>query len=322
MNFFEKLLKMNHFRLLVNLGTLLIFINCTNPAPHFVDLPEDVQAISLLGDSLRSNANLPEALTTRIDSLIEVNASQGDIASATIWDARLSAYNGEYKKTIETLSENVKPEFTSQEIARFLRHRGHRYITLREFELAKTDFSTAASLMMESDDRVEEDGLPNAQNIPLSSLYTNVWYHFGLANYLTGDFEGAADLYENCYNASTNDDMRVAALYWQYMSLRKLGRDEDAGKLLDLVSADMNVIENDSYQKLLLVFKGEFEPEMLLSEDADALSNATVGYGIGFWHDINGRSDRANQIWQNVYDAGNWAAFGYIASEVELASLD
>ncbi len=309
-------------RIIVILLFVGIVFSCTNPQPHFVDLPEDVQAISLLGDSLRSNANLPESLTTRIDSLIELNASQGDIASATIWSARLSAYNGEYKKTIATLSDNIKPEYSSQEMARFLRHRGHRFITLREFGLAITDFETAASLMVESEDRVEEDGLPNSQNLPLSSLYTNVWYHLGLAYYLTSDFETAIRAYKQCFDASTNDDMRVAALYWQYMSLRKLGRDEEAGKLLDLVSANMNIIENDSYLNLLLVFKGEFEPDHLLNGDGDELTNATVGYGIGFWHDINGRHDRANQIWQDVYDAGNWASFGYIASEVELASLD
>lgn len=310
---------MGYLKAVVLIGCISFSLSCTNPEPHFVELPEDVQAISLLGDSLRSNANLPETLTLRIDSLIEVNASRGDIASATIWSARLSAYNGRYKSTIETLSENIKPEYTSQEMARFLRHRGHRFITLREFEMAITDFQTAELLMKETEDRIEEDGLPNSQNIPLSSLYTNVYYHLGLAQYLTQDFESATASYQNCYNYSSNDDMRVAALYWQYMSLRKLGRDEEAGKLLAEISADLNVIENDSYLNLLLVFKGEFDADHLLN-GGDDLTNATTGYGIGFWHDINGRNERAQQIWQNVYDAGNWAAFGFIASEVELTN--
>lgn len=269
-------------RIIFVLSLVVLFISCTHPEPDFVDLPEDIQAISLLGDSLRSNSNLPENLTSRIDSLIEVNASRGDIASATIWSARLSAYNGEYKNTIALLTDNIKPEYSSQEMARFLRHRGHRYITLREFELAIADFQSAAMLMVESEDRIEEDGLPNAQNLPLSSLYTNVWYHLGLAYYLTGDFENAVSTYEQCFDASTNDDMRVAALYWQYMGLRKLGRDEEAGRLLNLVSADMPIIENDSYLNLLLVFKGEFDPDHLLNGDGDELTNATTGYGIGF----------------------------------------
>ena len=304
---------------------ILLFtaISCTQqplPEPHFNNLLGDVQAISLLGDTLRSDASLPEALITRIDSMIEANTASGDMASVNIWKARFSAYNGEYRETISDLSMHIAAGGTDQEIARYLRHRGHRFISLREFDFAIADFESAAKLIEGSEDRVEEDGLPNSQNMPLSSLHTNIWYHFGLAQYLSQDFESAIQSYQNCYSASTNDDMRVAALYWHYMSLRKLGRDAEAGALLEEITPEMNVIENDSYLKLLLVFKGVFESEMLLDEDSDALSNATVGYGIGFWHSINGRTDRAHEIWQSVYDAGNWASFGYIASEVELAN--
>ncbi len=322
MNFLENhyLMRIKLFLPLLLIG--LISLNCSNPQPHFVDLPDDAQAISLLGDTLRSSSNgLPERLETRIDSLIETNTIANDVASALIWEARKEAYNGNYRATIEMLSDRVRPNFTDEEKARVLRHRGHRYITLREFNYAITDFSLAANMVAGSRDRREEDGLPNAQNLPLSSLQTNIWYHMGLAHYLKGEYQMAADSYQNCFDLSTNDDMRVAALYWQYMALRKQGKDVEAGKLLELVSADMNIIENDSYLKLLLVFKGEFDPEMLLNYDSDALSNATVGYGLGFWHHINGRNERAQQIWQDVYDAGNWASFGYIASEVELADL-
>ena len=82
----------------------------------------------------------------------------------------------------------------------------------------------------------------------------------------------------------------------------------------------MEIIENASYHTLLLVFKGEIEPDLLLSNTKDALSNATLGYGVGFWHMLNENTEEAFLVWQQVYDAGNWAAFGYIASEAELAS--
>ena len=68
----------------------------------------------------------------------------------------------------------------------------------------------------------------------------------------------------------------------------------------------------------LWVFKGEFNPDMIFDSEGDALSNATIGYGIGNWHYINGRTNRAIEIWNEVYEAGNWASFGFIASEVEL----
>jgi hypothetical protein len=100
-----------------------------------------------------------------------------------------------------------------------------------------------------------------------------------------------------------------------------MGRDVEAGKILDNVSEGMELIENTSYYELLMVFKGVFTPEDLLSNENSELENATLGYGLGFWHDINGRNSRAQEIWQNVYDSGNWAAFGYIASEAELSKL-
>lgn len=313
---------MNKFKYSLVYILFFIHINCSNPKPNFVDLPVNVQAISLLGDSLKSSASLPIHLVERIDSLIEMNTIKGDFASATIWKARLAAYNGRYKETIAILTQYIKPQYSSQEMARFLRHRGYRYITLREFRLAITDLKTAALLMKETEDRTEEDGLPNPMRSPLSSLYTNVWYHLGLAFYLTQDFEGAVTAYERCFSTSTNDDMRVAALYWQYLSLYKLGLVEEASKLLIPITADMEIIENDSYLKLLLVFKGELDADSLLKNAGDELSNSTVGYGIGFWYKINGENEQANQIWGKVYDAGNWAAFGFIASEVELANFN
>lgn len=72
---------------LLFLGCVTIY--CSNPTPHFVDLPEDVQAISLLGDTLRSTSNgLPKPLESRIDSMINAKTILDDVASALIWEAR------------------------------------------------------------------------------------------------------------------------------------------------------------------------------------------------------------------------------------------
>ena len=83
----------------------------------------------------------------------------------------------------------------------------------------------------------------------------------------------------------------------------------------------MDIIENDSYQKLLLVFKGNFDEKSLLNDTTTPLDNATVGYGIGNWHLINGRKERAREIFREVYQGKSWAAFGYIAAEVDLVRV-
>ena len=294
-----------------------LILACSAPAPNFTTLPEDVQTVSLLGDTLQTNsAMLPQELAERIDSLILLERSRDAETEAVIWEARYLGYNGEYRKAVDLLSKRIEQDSKNPAL---YRHRGHRYISLRVFDLAIKDLEKAAELIKGTEDVVEQDGLPNEMNSPTSSLHTNIWYHLGLAYYLTGDFENAQKAYAECINASTNDDMMTAALYWYYMSLRRDGQDEFDGKIIDPVRSEMNIIENDSYHKLLLVFKGEFDPNALLDTNTDALSNATVGYGIGNWHYINGRKDRAMEIWRNVYDAGNWSAFGFIASEAELA---
>lgn len=295
-----------------------LILACSTPDQKFTDLPEGVQTVSLLGDTLETNSSmLQQELAERIDSLILLERSRDAETEAVIWEARYLGYNGEYRKAVDLLSKRIEQDSKNPAL---YRHRGHRYISLRAFDYAIKDLEKAAELIRGTEDVVEQDGLPNEMNSPTSSLHTNIWYHLGLAYYLTGDFEKAQKAYVECINASTNDDMMIAALYWYYMSLRRDGQDEFAGKVIDPVRSEMNIIENDSYHKLLLVFKGEFDPNALLDTETDALSNATVGYGIGNWHNINGRKDRAMEIWQNVYDAGNWASFGFIASEAELAS--
>lgn len=141
----------------------------------------------------------------------------------------------------------------------------------------------------------------------------------GLAHYLKGEYEKANEAYMKGLEAADNNDMRVAFLYWKYMAMRKAGHDVEAGKILEQVSPEMELIENTSYHELLMVFKGVFTENQILDNGNSELDNSTLGYGLGFWHDINGRHERANEIWQQVYDSNNWAAFGYIASEAELA---
>lgn len=305
---------MKYLSVIIFTGFLLA---CSTPTQKFTALPEGVQTVSLLGDTLETNSSmLQQELAERIDSLILLERSRDAETEAVIWEARYLGYNGEYRKAVDLLSKRIEQDSKNPAL---YRHRGHRYISLRAFDDAIKDLEKAAELIKGTEDVVEQDGLPNEMNSPTSSLHTNIWYHLGLAYYLTGDFEKAQKAYVECINASTNDDMMIAALYWYYMSLRRDGQDEFAGKVIDPVRSEMNIIENDSYHKLLLVFKGEFDPNALLDTETDALSNATAGYGIGNWHYINGRKDRAMEIWQNVYDAGNWSAFGFIASEAELA---
>ncbi len=300
----------------------LALISCTFAACNTSTQPpspDRYQAISALGDTLYAPGLEPE---TR--SRFELNwqsakaryeTNVGDVMNI-IWYGRRTAYLGHYRRAIEIYSEGIEKH---PEEPRLYRHRGHRYITVRKFDKAIQDLEKAAELIKGTEDRIEPDGLPNARNMPRSTLHTNIWYHLGLARYLTGNFEGAAEAYRNCLEASTNDDMLVAATYWLYMSLKRTGNEEAAGEVLEPISKEMDLIENDSYHKLLLVFKGVFNEKSLLDDDQTSLNRSTIGYGLGNWHYVNGRTQKARELFRQVYEQGTWPAFGYIAAETDLA---
>jgi len=105
---------------------------------------------------------------------------------------------------------------------------GLRHITLRELDRAIDDLQRAAELVAGRPDEVEPDGLPNARDIPTSTLQSNVWYHLGLAYYLKGNFEQALRCYRECMRVSNNPDMMCATSHWLYMTLHRLGREEEA----------------------------------------------------------------------------------------------
>jgi tetratricopeptide (TPR) repeat protein len=275
-------------------------------------------ATSLLGTPLYAAAPSPEALAN-LEAARRAWAENARDPDRLIWFGRRAGYAQRFRDAIGIFSEGIALHPAD---ARMYRHRGHRYISIRELDNAIADLSKAAELVKGRPDDVEPDGQPNARGIPTSTLKTNVYYHLGLAHYLKGDFEKALDAYRSCLEFSKNPDMIVATSHWLYMTLRRLGRDADARKVLEPIAAGMDVIENGSYHRLLLMYKGEAEADALLaSAQAGGLDAVTIGYGVGNWHLCNGRRDRAMRIFRDMVEkrAAQWPAFGYIAAEAELA---
>jgi len=300
------------------LGLLLAAIGC-NEVIDLPDVPHGAQTYSLLGDTLYTpelGAETEEEYRANLRTAIQDYRSDPEDPDNLIWLGRRTAYLGQYREAVEIFTEGV---FKHSEDPRMYRHRGHRYLTLRNFGRAIEDFESAELLMRNMDDEIEPDGLPNELNQPTSTLKSNVWYHLGLAHYVQQNFDDAIDAYEKALGLGLTDDMRIATLYWYYMALKRNGNDEKAGRVIKDITPDIEIIENEAYLNLLLVFNGKFEPRHLMEASDDALENATLGYGIGNWHYINGRQERAFEIWQNIYDERNWPAFGFIAAEAELA---
>lgn len=199
---------------------------------------------------------------------------------------------------------------------RLLRFRGHRYISIRRFDLAVADLQKAAGLAPTSFD---------------------VTYHLALAHYLRGEFDEAVRVYRACLDARTdaaplpqgwrsctttlataND--RVAMSDWLYRSLRRAGRHDEAKALLPAFTADMTVGENEAYFTALRFYAGAVSEEAAMTPTTKSENRlVTVGYGIATHHLANGDLDRACMLLKLIADEPNWNAFGVIAAEADLA---
>lgn len=313
----------------LSVSTILGATGCLAPSsgvsaarPPVAALPAGVQAISFLGDTLRAQP-LPAATRERYERQLAEARTAYEHASTNvdsiIWLGRRLAYLGRIREAIDVYTQGIALHPANPWL---YRHRGHRYISLRDLDRAIIDLERATQLVRGTPDQVEPDGQPNPRNMPIGTLHSNIAYHLGLAYYLKGDFARAVPVYRREMADAGNDDRRVSTAHWLYMSLRRLGRDAEAAEVLKPIRRQMDVVENDTYHRLLLLYKGEMPPDSVLALTPSgemSVTDATAAYGMGNWHLYNGRRAEAERIFRRILAGGQWGAFGYIAAERELA---
>ncbi len=262
------------------------------------------EIVSLLGVKHFANADEKGEIVKAREKL----AADPNNVELIIALGRAQAGVWRYNDAIETYTRGVKIAPTN---AMLCRHRGHRYISTRQFDRAVADLAKAARLKADDFD---------------------IWYHLGLAHYLKGEFAKAAEAYRNCYAVAEKnraqaeaskegrDDSVIAISDWLYMTYRRMKRDADAAKVLEQITSQMQVKENKSYYDRLLFYKGlKKESDLVNVEKATDLEIATVGYGIGNWHLYNGDRAKAEEYFRKIVSGKYWPAFGFIAAEAELA---
>jgi len=105
------------------------------------------------------------------------------------------------------------------------------------------------------------------------------------------------------------------------MILRRMGEHEAANEVLEVITADMNVIENTVYYKLCLFYQGEITLQEMLGDDADSPTGAAAAYGIANWYYYNGDEAEAQARFESLLATDSWSAFGFIAAEADLAAM-
>jgi len=109
------------------------------------------------------------------------------------------------------------------------------------------------------------------------------------------------------------------------MTLRRLGKTDEAEALLEPITEDMEILENASYYRQLMFYKGFYKPNDLLRVDSLAedkeMALITQRYGLGNWYLYNDKKEEAKYYFDNAVLGKNWAAFGFIASEAEISRM-
>ncbi|WP_166355238.1 hypothetical protein [Phytoactinopolyspora limicola] len=270
------------------------------------------------------------------------------LADRYIVAARLKGYLNKHDEAVALLTEALRQQ---PDDARLLRFRGHRRISIRDYDGSVADLERAAELLPDTEDgyelyqlevetdivhlllghpdRVREQHLPVSraaghENLALymTTLHTSVWYHLGVARYLRGDFEGCLEPFARANQTARHREGRVASLDWQYMALRRLNRGADAATVLDefrAVPAEDGA-PDVGYEKRMRLYTGELSPDALLGQLAgDPLMMATQGYGLGNWYLYNHQAAKAEEIFDQVLATGVTHSFAYLAVEAERA---
>ena len=115
------------------------------PGPNFPvrGVPAGAQAISFLGDTLNSpqlSDAAREVYLARYAEADDALAEAPEDIDALVWMGRRTAYLGQYREAIDIYTHALT---LHPDNARLYRHRGHRYITVREPDNAIADFERA-----------------------------------------------------------------------------------------------------------------------------------------------------------------------------------
>ncbi len=274
--------------------------------------PPEPQATSLFGEPLYQIEDTTGAIAEADAAL----AAAPDDVDLIIAAGRVRRNFWQYRQAMELYSQAIG---LAPEDWRPYRFRGHRHISVREFDQAITDLEKARNL---------------------APLNWDVAYHLGLAYYVSGRFADAADEYARCLGlagdpdaqAAQAEDFRscaenasdpeslVAMTEWAVRAALRAGREAAASEFLEQIPVDLDVQENLAYYHDLLLYKGVMTPGQLLGPDAPYRSE-TVGYGVANWYLTQGDTAGAISLLEELVEDPWWPGFGRIASEAELARL-
>jgi tetratricopeptide (TPR) repeat protein len=203
----------------------------------------------------------------------------------------------QFREAIETFTRGLT---IAPENAMLYRWRGHRYLSVREFDKALADLT---------------------RGLAIDSTNYGILFHLGIIRFVRGEFLAAAELFRRAQPLAPDPGELAGSTDWRWMSLARAGRMAEAQAMLDQRPDSLPVDPNYGYARRLAFYRGVIRPDDLLREGDDDVTVATLAYGLGNWHLVRGDTASARAMFLRSVASGGWAAFGFILSEVELGRM-
>lgn len=205
----------------------------------------------------------------------------------------------QFREAIATFTRGLEIE---PDNALLLRWRGHRYLSVRDFDRAHADLTRGGKVD--------------------ASIY-GIWYHLGIVQFVRGDFAAAADSFARAQPIAPDPGELAGSTDWLWMALSRAGRHADAKAMLDRKPESRMPPIDNAYTRRLKLYRGEIGPDAVMTPaDTDDVQIATLAFGLGNWHLVKGDKAQARAAFERaVRSTGGWPGFGFILSEVELQRL-
>lgn len=227
-------------------------------------------------------------------------ALRADTGSIALHIALATAQSGarQFREAIATLTRGLA---IAPNDAMLLRWRGHRYLSVREFDAARADLT---------------------RGYAIDSTNYGILFHLGVLHFLAGEHARAAAMFTKAQPLAPDGGERAGSTDWLWMSLSRAGRTAEAKAMLARRPDSLPTPPGYAYVTRLRLYRGELTPETLFSAaDTADVQVATLSYGLGNWYMVRGDTVRAKAAWQRAVSSGGWPGFGFNVAEAELARL-
>lgn len=193
--------------------------------------------------------------------------------------------------------------FEAKEAVR-LNKSARNYVTLGNAYIRKEDYDQALNNFKEA--------------LKLRSDYAYPHYRIAFIYYLQNRFVEAIEEFERYYKL--NDTPSTYAILWQYYSLKKMGKDVEAQKLLN------NYAGNDKRKEwescLIEYYKGKLTESELISKTRHNCDRCEAFFYIGSQYLLKNDKEKSAQYFKKTLNTNIFCYGEYIAARVRLEQLE